>query len=110
LIGKLGKYIEEHRRAACIFPEGTRAKDGQMRDFKNAGLLKLMKSAPSAIIVPVVISGSWELMKYKLRPIPFGVKLSCSVLSPRVQDQENPKALIEEIEKEIRQELARLSS
>ncbi len=83
-IEKLGRFIEEQRCAACIFPEGTRARDGFMRSFKPSGVMALIRSAPSAIIVPVAIENSWELLRYKMRPIPFGVKFKLTVLTPFV--------------------------
>ena len=45
-IQKFGKVVEEHRYAACIFPEGTRARDGVMKEFNLAGLLTLIRATP----------------------------------------------------------------
>jgi 1-acyl-sn-glycerol-3-phosphate acyltransferase len=81
-IQKFGKAVEEHRYAACIFPEGTRARDGAMKEFNVAGLLALVRTTPSAVIVPVAIDGSWELMRYRMLPVPFGVRVRCTVLAP----------------------------
>ncbi len=44
-----------------IFPEGTRSVDGKLRDFK-AGSVKMAKKA-GAVIVPVTIDGSINLMR-----------------------------------------------
>ena len=86
-IQKFGKTVEEHRYAACIFPEGTRARDGVMKEFNHAGLLALIRTTPSAVIVPVVIDGSWELMRYRMRPVPFGVRVRCTMLAPIYQNE-----------------------
>ena len=102
-IQKFGKQVEEHRYAACIFPEGTRARDGVMKEFNPAGLIMLMRAAPSAIIVPVAIDGSWELMRYRMRPVPFGVRVRCTVLTPVSQREQSAKAVVRVVEDRIRE-------
>ena len=104
-IQKFGKVVEERRYAACIFPEGTRARDGVMKDFNLAGLLALVRTTPSATIVPVAIDGSWELMRYRMRPIPFGVRVKCTVLAPISQQEQPAKAMAGVVEERIRQAL-----
>ena len=102
-IQKFGKQVEEHRYAACIFPEGTRARDGMMKEFNPAGLMMLMRAAPSATIVPVAIDGSWELMRYRMRPVPFGVRVRCTVLAPISPQEQSAKAVVSVVEDRIRQ-------
>lgn len=104
-IQKFGRQVEEHRYAACIFPEGTRARDGVMKAFNPAGLLTLVRAAPSATIVPVAIDGSWELMRYRIRPIPFGVRVRCTVLEPIGGNAYPAKELAAVTEKRIRESL-----
>ena len=89
-------------KAICIFPEGTRAKDGVMKEFNVAGVMALARTAPSAIIVPVAIDGSWELMRYGMRPVPFGVRVKCTVLAPIAPDEFPIKELSGVIEGRIR--------
>jgi 1-acyl-sn-glycerol-3-phosphate acyltransferase len=72
---KMGKYIEEHRRSVVIFPEGTRSKTGQPRDWKTVGLKMLLKASPSALIVPVTVNNSWKVLKYGKFPYGIGVHL-----------------------------------
>lgn len=105
-IQKFGKVVEEHRYAACIFPEGTRARDGVMKEFNLAGLLALVRATPSATIVPVAIDGSWELMRYRMRPIPFGVRVKCTVLAPISQQEKSGKAVVSMVEEKIREALS----
>jgi 1-acyl-sn-glycerol-3-phosphate acyltransferase len=59
----LGKHIEKNNYAACIFPEGTRTKDGLVKSFQPAGIASLIKTAPSAVIIPFAIDGNYEIMK-----------------------------------------------
>lgn len=104
-IQSFGRQVEEHRYAACIFPEGTRANDGVMREFNPAGLLALVRATPSATIIPVAIDGSWELMRYRVRPIPFGVRVRCTVLEPIDQNAYPFKELAGVVEKRIRESM-----
>jgi len=81
-IAKLGRYIENNNYTASIFPEGTRTKDGKMKPFQSAGVNVLLKAAPSAVIVPLVINGNYELTKKGLYPMSFGAKINYTVLEP----------------------------
>jgi 1-acyl-sn-glycerol-3-phosphate acyltransferase len=81
-IGKLGRYIEQNRYTACIFAEGTRTRDGKMKPFLPAGVGALLKAAPSAVVVPLAIDGTYELTKRGLYPMSFGVKIKFTVLAP----------------------------
>lgn len=104
-IEKLGRYINDNNYAAVIFPEGTRARDGIMKDFKGAGLLTLMKAAPRALVVPVVIDGHYSLLKNKGRPIPVGVAIKVNVLSPLDPQLIPPKEIIKITQDSIRKAL-----
>jgi len=55
---RLGDFIGKNNYAACIFPEGTRSKDGVVRSFKSAGVASLLKATPNALIVPFAIKGN----------------------------------------------------
>jgi 1-acyl-sn-glycerol-3-phosphate acyltransferase len=81
-IVKLGRVIEQHNYSACIFPEGTRARDGKVKKFKSAGIDTLLKTAPSALVVPFVIDGHYRLQKYGAFPLSFGTRIRYQVLEP----------------------------
>lgn len=97
-----GQYINERNFAACIFPEGTRSKDGHLREFKTLGLLKLLQSMPDALVVPVAVQGFWKLERYRLKPVPFGVPLRCTLLEPIERDVSD-KELLKIVEERIRE-------
>lgn len=104
-IQRFGKQVEKHQYAACIFPEGTRARDGVMKEFNPAGLTMLIRAAPSATIVPVAIDGSWRLMRYRMRPVPFGVRVQCTVLAPIGQDEYPARDIAGVTENRIRESM-----
>lgn len=78
----LGKHIEANNYAACIFPEGTRTKNGLVKTFQPAGIASLKRTAPSAVIVPFVIDGNYEMVKNGYYPLTFGSHLKFTVLDP----------------------------
>jgi len=89
---KLGRHIETNNYSACIFPEGTRSKDGEVKTFKVSGLAALLKTSPSAAVIPFAVNGNYLLQRF---PMGVGKKLTYSVLDPI--DRENHTA--EEISK-----------
>lgn len=104
---KLGNHIEKNNYSACIFPEGTRTKDGHVKKFMPAGIASLVKSAPSAMIVPFAISGNYELMKNGYYPLTFGVNLTYTVLDPIDPKGKDSEELAQIIEDRIRKEIGR---
>lgn len=81
-IKNMGTRIQKEKIAVCIFSEGTRARDGKLKEFKDAGIKTLIKYAPDALLVPVAIDGSWKTFAYNYFPVPFGVKIFVEYLSP----------------------------
>lgn len=79
-ITAFNKYLKDNNRGGVIFPEGTRSKDGHMKEFKIAGLSQMLNDIPEAIIIPVALDGFWRLTQYKLKPMGFWINLSCTVL------------------------------
>ena len=106
-IKEFGQRAERDKLSVLIFPEGTRARDGIMKPFLSAGLLALLKNMPSALIVPVVIDGSWELLRYRGFPTPYGTEVTYTVLDPLEPKDYELKKLPEIVEGLIRAELTR---
>ena len=101
-IEKLGRYIEKNLYAASIFPEGTRTKDGKVKSFMFSGVNALLKGAPSAMVVPLVIDGDYDLLKKGLYPMSFGVKIKYTVLNPIEPGTIPVEELVMKIENMIR--------
>lgn len=104
-IFRLGKLIEEHNYAACIFPEGTRSKTGKVKKFMPAGIHTLLRAAPSAIIIPFVINGHSQLLKRGYVPMTFGQKITYTVLDPIDPRGIPTEELVDKVQKVIEKAL-----
>lgn len=99
---KFGEYIENNKRAAVIFPEGTRSKNGTPKPFQTKGLEILFKKIPSALIVPVSINNSWKMYKYGKFPMGIGTHITFTVHKPiKLATFADNKKLINSIETTI---------
>ena len=99
-IAKLGRYIEQHKRSAVIFPEGTRSRTGHPKPFKATGLKLLMKNAPSALVVPISINNSWKMLKYGKFPNGIGNHITFQVHKP-IEVNSNFDAVLAETEQKV---------
>jgi 1-acyl-sn-glycerol-3-phosphate acyltransferase len=107
-IKELGTTCQERKTAVVIFPEGTRSRDGRLGPFKPSGTVTLMKAAPELPIVPTIIDGSWELLRNKMFPVPFGTRIRVSFGDPIERSpDEDPTALLERARAEIEATLDR---
>jgi 1-acyl-sn-glycerol-3-phosphate acyltransferase len=107
-IEELGRNAQARGVSVVIYPEGTRARGGEMGPFKPSGTLALLAAAPALPVVPVTIDGSWELLRYHMRPVPFGTRVRVRVGAPLPRrDGEDREALLAQVEQDIRGTLAR---
>lgn len=99
---KFGEYIENTKRAAVIFPEGTRSKDGTPKPFKTKGLEMLIKKVPSALIVPITVNNSWKMLRYGNFPMGIGNHIKFTVHKPlEIINFTDKTELIQQVEKTI---------
>ena len=97
-----GEYIEKTNRAAVIFPEGTRSKDGTPKPFRTRGLEILVKKVPSALMVPVTVNNSWKMLKYGKFPMGIGNHITFTVHKPlEIATFTDKQALIKQVEQTI---------
>jgi len=103
---KLGKLMELRNFSACLFPEGTRSRNGIVGHFHPAGFKTLLRASPSALIVPFAIHGNYKLHKYhKLFPLNIGQKLKYSALKPIERDGFTDDGLLGFVEERIKEAL-----
>ena len=81
-IRDFGHRVAELGASAVIFPEGTRARDGVLGDFRPAGTTTLIKTLDHLGVVPVAIDGAWHLMLHGLFPAPFAATVRLYVGEP----------------------------
>lgn len=95
---KFGQFIEEKRYSAVIFPEGTRSRNGVPKRFSENGLKMLVKTMPSAYVVPITINNSWKLHEFGKFPLGIGFSIHFQVHKPlKVSSKEFVK-LFNEVE------------
>jgi long-chain acyl-CoA synthetase len=97
---QLSAYVLRQRKILCIFPEGTRSRDGSIKEFKKGvGIIAKELRVP---LIPVAINGTYEMMASgKLFPRPAKVTVSIGKpLYPGDKDyDEIVKSLYEEVVK-----------
>lgn len=81
-IEALGKRVAGTGESVCIFPEGTRSRDGQLKAFQPGGIKTLLQAVPDAVIIPIHIQNSWKLVQDGFWPVPVGIHLRWQMLSP----------------------------
>lgn len=79
-ISSLGRRMRQESISVCIFPEGTRARDGKLKKFQSGGIRSLLNEVPDAVFVPIAIANSWKLVVYGFWPIPAGISIHFKVL------------------------------
>jgi len=63
------KKINTNQWSAVIFPEGTRSRNGQPKEFAVNGLKVLTKYNKEGYVVPLTINNSWKVFKYGKFPL-----------------------------------------
>ena len=58
---QLSSYVLRNGKILCVFPEGSRSRDGRIKEFKKGvGILSRELRVP---IVPVAIRGTYEMLR-----------------------------------------------
>ena len=105
-ISRLGKHIQEKKHSVVIFPEGTRSASGQMRPFATGGVAVLLKRAPDALVVPVVIRGTGHFNPKGLFPLRSFSPMSWTVLPGIEPAGQTPEVVVQRAQEAIIEELA----
>ncbi|GAB3641499.1 lysophospholipid acyltransferase family protein [Spirosoma arcticum] len=108
-IARLGKHIQQKKHAAVIFPEGTRSATGQMRPFATGGLAVLLKRAPDALVVPVVIRGTGRFNPKGLFPLRSFSSMSWTVLPGIEPAGQTPEIVVQLAQEAIAEELGKVA-
>lgn len=109
-IRELGERAQQRGVSVVIYPEGTRARAGELGAFRPAGTRALLEAAPGLPIVPVAIDGSWKLLRHNLLPVPFGVRIRIRLADPVARGDLEESALLDHAREEIASTLGRWRS
>jgi len=104
-IKKFADYIETNKRAAVIFPEGTRSRNGIPKKFQTKGVLTLFEHIPSALVVPITINNSWKTLRYGKFPLGLGAHIKFTAHKPIKVNDFKASVLAETVEKQITQDI-----
>lgn len=88
-IVRLANRMKQNNWSAVIFPEGTRAKDGHVKNFQTGGVATILKKCPEALLVPIAINNSWRMVQYGFFPLSAFEHISLEVLPP-MEPSEGP--------------------
>ncbi|NNC91871.1 MAG: 1-acyl-sn-glycerol-3-phosphate acyltransferase [Acidimicrobiia bacterium] len=69
---EMTRTAQRRNVSVVIFPEGTRSRDGRLKTFRRAGSRAFLEGADQLPVVPVAVDGAWKLLRYNLKPVPFG--------------------------------------
>ncbi len=106
-IREFGARVQDRGVSAVLYPEGTRARAGELGPFKPAGSAALMQAAPDLPVVPVAIDDSWRLLRHGLLPVPFGTRIRVFIGDPLERHpDEDPLGVLLEARKQIEEKLA----
>jgi 1-acyl-sn-glycerol-3-phosphate acyltransferase len=104
-MGKLGTRMKENNWSAVIFPEGTRSKTGNVKPFQAGGIAIILKKCPNALIVPIAINRSWEMIRYGLYPLNTFINMTWEVLEPIEPGSGTVEEVVKEAENRIKKAL-----
>lgn len=99
---KLANNMKQKNWSAVIFPEGTRTKTGKMKNFSVGGIATLLKKNPNALVVPIAIKGSYEMVQYGMFPLSPFTKMSWEVMPPIQTEGLNAEEIVLKAEELIR--------
>ena len=83
-IKNFAKLVKENSFAVCIFPEGTRSRNGKIKPFKVAGVKTIMDEIPEALVLPVAIKNTGVIDNNGKFLKNIGVRVSFTQLEPRI--------------------------
>lgn len=90
-----------------IFPEGTRARRGELGEFRRTGTAALLESAPDVPVLPLTIDQSWRLLMHNMFPIPWGVRVRVRLGEPIARAADDTDDVLRRVRDEMAATLAR---
>ena len=104
-IKEMAARAQERGVSVVIFPEGTRSRNGRLKEFKRGGTAMMLGAADKLPVVPVTISGSWRLAEQNLFPVPFGCEVRIRFGDPIDRHPDDVDELLTTVHEQIRSTL-----
>jgi 1-acyl-sn-glycerol-3-phosphate acyltransferase len=104
-IKDMAKRAQDRGVSVVIFPEGTRSRDGRLKEFKRGGTAMMLSAADQLPVVPIAISGSWRLAEKNLLPVPFGTEVRIRFGDPIDRHPNDVDELLTTVDEQIRSAL-----
>lgn len=96
---------QERNVSIVIFPEGTRSRDGRLKEFKRGGTVMMLSAAKDLPMVATTVSGSWRLAEKNMFPVPFGSHVRIRFADPVERTPGDADEMLVRAEAEIRSTL-----
>lgn len=100
-----GHKINEKKWSIVIFPEGTRSRNGEPKEFAANGLKMLTQTNPEAYVVPITINNSWPIFKYGKFPLGLFKTMTFKTHEPIKVNSLPFDALLEKTENVIKEHI-----
>lgn len=95
---QLSAYVLRQGRILCIFPEGTRSRDGKLKEFKKGvGIIAKELNVP---VVPAAIRGTYEMLRAGAS-VPRPAKVSIIFGKPLYPGSKNYDEIVKELYAEV---------
>ncbi len=101
-IKEMAAKAQERGVSVVIFPEGTRSRDGRLKEFKRGGTAMMLAAADRLPVIPTAVSGSWRLAEKSMFPVPFGTEVRIRFGDPIERHPDDVDELLVEVEEQIR--------
>jgi 1-acyl-sn-glycerol-3-phosphate acyltransferase len=103
LIKGFAKYLDKNNFSACIFPEGTRSINGQVKQFKKSGIEAILKEMPRALVIPIGIKNTAKIDQGGNFIKNIGVRIEFKMFNSRTIDLNHLERDLEIIRNEIKE-------
>ena len=100
-IKKFTQFIKEKNFSICIYPEGTRSRDGKVKPFKTAGIEAILEVIPDIQVIPIAIKNTGQIDNQGKFNKAIGVKTQFTMLPCRKLTIQNLSTQLETIRQEI---------
>jgi long-chain acyl-CoA synthetase len=95
---QLSAYVLRQGKVLCVFPEGTRARDGKLHEFKKGvGIIAKELNVP---IVPVAISGTYAMLASG-KTVPVPAKISVTFGEPVLPGDRDYDGIVKDLYEKV---------